>query len=235
MKQWRVGTLSMACSLILLGIVLFLSQIWGYETLDILITWWPLIAVLIGIEILFYSFISKQENSVIKYDIFSILVVGFIGSLCILLFIFTSTGLIQEVRYVINEVESNQELPAINQTIPEEINRIIVQTNNQYYTTIQVDSTKKRELHLFGNAFIRSFDEGSELKLEDYFSQNIVGDTMYVTFKDLPRKSGLASEYKHMNVTLVLPEQLKVEIDNRYTDFIMLTESKNKNWNIIKN
>ncbi|NDI35266.1 hypothetical protein [Chengkuizengella sediminis] len=235
MKQWRVGTLSMACSLILLGIVLFLSQIWGYEILDILITWWPLIIVLIGLEILVYLFISKKENPVIKYDIFSILFVGFIGVLCILLFMFTSTGLIEEVRYALNEVESNQELPTVNQTIPEEIKRIIVQTNNQFYHSIQVDSTKERELHLFGNAFIRSSYEGSELKLEDYFSQNIVGDTMYVTLKNLPRKSGLASDYKYMNVTLVLPEQLKVEMDDRYTDFVMLTESDNENWNLVTN
>ncbi|MDP5275337.1 hypothetical protein [Chengkuizengella axinellae] len=233
MKQWRVGTLSMACSLILLGIVLFSSQIWDYDLIDVVFTWWPLIIILIGLEILIYLFISKKENSVVKYDVFSILFIGFIGTLCIMLFIFTSTGLIEEVRYVINEVESNQELPEVEESLSDEINRVVLQTKHSYYHSIQIDSTKESQLNIFGNAFIRSADEEIKIESDDYVSLNTVGDTLYISLKTPPRKNGFASEYFYMEVTLVLPEDIKVEMDARQQNVVLLTESEIENWDIV--
>ncbi|ASA97467.1 LiaF transmembrane domain-containing protein [Anoxybacillus flavithermus] len=57
MRKWRVGTVSMGASLILLGIVLFISQWEGMGAADIFASWWPFLLVLLGVEV----FVPKEK------------------------------------------------------------------------------------------------------------------------------------------------------------------------------
>ena len=67
MRTWRVGTISMGASLLLLGVFLLLSQIVGWDLTRVMISWWPIILVVLGIEILVYLLLSKSEKPVLKY------------------------------------------------------------------------------------------------------------------------------------------------------------------------
>ena len=79
MRTWRVGTISMGLTLILLGIFLVLSQLLNWKPAYAMTGWWPIIFIVLGIEILIYLFLAKQENPAVKYDVFSIFFVGFLG------------------------------------------------------------------------------------------------------------------------------------------------------------
>lgn len=89
MRTWRVGTFSMGLSIISLGCFLLFSVIQGTKVLDSLTAWWPVLLIILGVEILLYLLFSKKEQSFIKYDIFSIFFIGVFRKRwnCFLLFI----------------------------------------------------------------------------------------------------------------------------------------------------
>lgn len=96
MKSKRVGTISMAIILIALGVLIFMSQISKVSTLDIALKLWPLILILLGVEILYYRFVYKDE-AIIKYDIMSIIIVFTILITNLGLFALTETGIISKI------------------------------------------------------------------------------------------------------------------------------------------
>ncbi len=91
MKIKRVGTITMAIILIALGIIIFVSQISGVTAINMIMKLWPLMLILLGTEILYFRYKSKDDEIIIKYDIFSIFLVMFI--------LFTNLGL-----YALSEI-----------------------------------------------------------------------------------------------------------------------------------
>lgn len=65
----------MGILLISLGIIMLVSQIRGISVLNHIIQWWPMVLVILGIEILAQVVLSKKEEPMIKYDAFSIFIV----------------------------------------------------------------------------------------------------------------------------------------------------------------
>lgn len=74
MQKRRIGTFSMAIVLIAFGIILFVAQINQLSAINISIKFWPIILLLLGGEILWYSYRHK-EDMIIKYDIFSMFII----------------------------------------------------------------------------------------------------------------------------------------------------------------
>lgn len=77
MKTKRVGIISMALVLILFGIILLLSQFTLVSGFELFTKLWPFTLIILGLEILYYAYVSKEEVK-IKYDVFSIFIVMFI-------------------------------------------------------------------------------------------------------------------------------------------------------------
>jgi len=75
LKIKRVGTITFAFSLIALGILIFISQISSTYTLDLALKLWPLTLIMLGVEILWNRYKSREEDVVIKYDLLSIFLV----------------------------------------------------------------------------------------------------------------------------------------------------------------
>lgn len=78
MKGWRVGTLSMGVLLILVGALLLYGQLSGVSTIELIFNWWPVVLILLGIEVLTYVYLSRSEQPNVKYDGFSIFIIIFI-------------------------------------------------------------------------------------------------------------------------------------------------------------
>src|SRR5690606_25524673 len=110
-RTWRVGTVSMGLSLLLLGILLLLSQFLGFQLLHIMAVWWPIILVVLGMEILLYLYVSRQEKPFVKYDFLSIVFVGVIGMTGIGFAILSTTGIMEKVDDYINREERSETLP----------------------------------------------------------------------------------------------------------------------------
>ena len=80
MKRWRVGSLSMGLILLASGILMLVSLIIRINVLDVLLTFWPVIMICLGIEILLHLFVRKSDDSdsKLRYDTLSILFISFL-------------------------------------------------------------------------------------------------------------------------------------------------------------
>lgn len=78
MRKWRVGSISMGLSLIALGVTLFLSQLYNWEVTTFILSWIPILLIILGIEILIYLLLSKQEQPIVRYDVFFLSCLSFL-------------------------------------------------------------------------------------------------------------------------------------------------------------
>jgi hypothetical protein len=219
MKSWRVGTLSMGLSLVLVGITLLISMWNGSTAFDTLITWWPIVFVLLGLEILIYVAIKGKEQSVVHYDMFSILFVGVLCFLCIGFALAAGSGLTQEIRQALGSENRTYDLPEIEQSIPAGVTKIIVQSSGAVPT---IDTITSREVHLFGNYNVtHSQEDAPVLHVDDVASIRTIDHTMYISIKELPKHVGLNESYPHTTLTLAFPQDVPYELRGRNNKVIM--------------
>ena len=80
MKRWRVGSFSMGLILVASGILMLVSLIVRVNVLNVLLAFWPLILICLGIEILLHLFVRKSDDtdSKLRYDALSIFFISFL-------------------------------------------------------------------------------------------------------------------------------------------------------------
>lgn len=82
----------MGLLLIALGVIMLVSQILEVSLIEYIIKWWPIVLISIGLEILIYVFLSKQEDTKVKYDVFSIIIISIL--VIVSVGVYVVTGLI---------------------------------------------------------------------------------------------------------------------------------------------
>lgn len=105
MRSKRVGTISMAIVLIGLGLTMFIAQISKISAIELAIKFWPLVLILLGGEILWYSVQAKKEKEEIKirYDVFSVFIVMVILFTNIVIYGLMETGVLDYIKVVVAE------------------------------------------------------------------------------------------------------------------------------------
>jgi hypothetical protein len=103
MKRWRVGTLSMGLILVASGIIMLVSLIAQVNVLTVLLTFWPVILISLGIEILLHLFVKNDDDIKLRYDVLSIIFIGFI--------LVISIGF-YAVTYVLGLLDAHEEIRA---------------------------------------------------------------------------------------------------------------------------
>src|SRR3954470_1419297 len=202
MRTWRVGTFSMGASLVFLGLFLFFSKFLGLDLVQVMTAWWPLLLVVLGIEILLYLFLSRQEKSVLKYDFLSIFFVGVIGTAGIVFAILSTTGIMGKVEEVMAREERSFELPAFSYQIDDSIKRVVVRTVGHQMT---VESTEEKEVSLFGTYRVQTAKKAKLLEsADDVISANQKGDTLYLSMKSLPNEISPFSASGEVAATLLI-------------------------------
>ncbi|WP_078551391.1 hypothetical protein [Bacillus alkalicellulosilyticus] len=229
MRTWRVGTVSMSASLILLGIVLFVSQWQGFDIYQILISWWPLLCIVLGIEILVYLFLSKQEQPILKYDFLSIFFIGIIGTVALSFMLLSMSGILPEVKAAVAAHEKTYTLPEVNENLGPSIERIVLDVKQQH---VHIESGTTQQLKVFGTYRTQMVEEENAITQEDFISLVKSGDTLYVTLKELPRKIGVFSTYSSMTPTIVVPNTLKVEIRNTHGTVDLFPGQLQNEWSV---
>ena len=149
MRKWRVGTFSMGMLLIAIGVVLLAGQISGISSAKLIFNWWPIILVILGIEVLAHVYFSKEEQPKVKYDGFSIFIIIFI--------IIASTA-IYGAGYAINNIPGVKDLSAFG-----------VYGNESRYTknfTIKLEEQKKLTVKNYDGNIVIKQGEGADIEVE---------------------------------------------------------------------
>lgn len=104
-KNKRVGTLSMAIVLIAFGFLLFIAQFSKISAVDLATKFWPAILILLGVEILWFIYDNKEDenNIILRYDVFSMLIVTVILIVNLGLYGLKETGILDYVKLRVSD------------------------------------------------------------------------------------------------------------------------------------
>jgi hypothetical protein len=230
MRTWRVGTFSMGASLIFLGSFLFFSKFLGLELAEVLMAWWPVLLVVLGVEILVYLFLSKQEQPILKYDFLSIIFVGLIGTAGIVFAVLSSAGVMGKVEEVMAREVRSFDLPAFSYQTDESIKRVVVRTVGYDMT---VEATNSKEVSMFGTYRIESAKKTALLKnAKDIVTANQKGDTLYLNFKMLPDEMGLFNSQGMVAATVLVPNNVKLEVVGSNDSLSLKPRTLANDWDI---
>lgn len=217
MKKWRVGTLSMGITLIMLGISLLFSLSKGSDAVLDMLNWWPVVLVLLGAELLVHMSLSRKDDPPLRYDIFSILFVGLLCAGGLLFAALSSTGIMAEVKSAVGGMEQSVTLPELRQPIPAGVKAIAVHSGN---SQLQIKQGDANEVYLFGTYRQHRVEGQSAIDItqEDFIAITRSGSTLYIDVKEPPQSSGVYKPYETAPVTLVVPASIPVEIAGIYNN-----------------
>lgn len=230
-RTWRVGTISMGFSLLFLGIFLLLSQFAGISLTHIMISWWPIILIVLGIEILVFLFQSRTEKPLLKYDFLSIFFVGILGMVGIGFAVLSTTGLLDVIDKELTREERTIELPVFDEVLDDQIKRVVLKTEQN---NILVEGTSGQEVSIFGT-YTTYLSRNKQLisKANDYLASQRKGDTLYLTVKRLPADAGVFNHYEHqLEATVLIPEKVKLEIIGQGNPVTLKPRDLQNNWSV---
>ena len=230
MRTWRVGTFSMGASLVFLGLFLFLSHFLGFDLVHVMTAWWPILLIVLGIEILLYLFFSRQEKPVLKYDFLSIIFVGLLGTVGIVFAMLSATGIMEKVEDVVAREERSFELPDFSYQMDDSIKRVVLRTVG-YQTTIE--ATDEQEVSMFGTYRIQTPKKEKLIaSADDYVYANKKGDTLYINVKTLPNELGPFYSHQEMTSTILIPKGVKLEVIGNGNEIALNPRSLENDWSI---
>ncbi|WP_052756006.1 hypothetical protein [Paenibacillus durus] len=203
-RYWRVGSLSMGLNLLFLGVLIMISQWKGVDVFETALAWYPIVFILLGLEIVLYTLWFRGKGKV-HYDVLSIFFVGILSICCLVFAGLGSLGLTGEIRSAVSSHEYQYSLPETRSSA-NGIGKIIVQGDNPY--KVKVDQTTGKEWFTFG-----SYWSGSE-RLDSELEKNLVrsertGDTVYLLLGDTPSHA-LDRSRSGLDVTIAAPAGIKV-------------------------
>ena len=230
MRTWRVGTFSMGASLLFLGLFLFFSKFLDLNLVQVMTAWWPLLLIVLGIEILLYLFLSRQEKPMLKYDFLSIIFVGVIGTVGIAFAVLNATGLMNKVEEVMAREERSFELPAFSYKMDDSIKRVVVRTVGYDMT---IEATEEKEVSMFGTYRVQTGKKEKLLKsADDIIVANKKGDTLYLNVKMLPNEVGPFDSQGILAGTILVPKDVKLEVIGNGNSLTLKPRTLANDWNI---
>ena len=230
MRTWRVGTFSMGLSLLFLGVFLLLSQILDWNITTALKLWWPVILVVLGLEILVYLFLSKQEKPYLNFDLFSIVIVGILGTAGIIMVFLQTSGFMDLIQDEIKREEITMDLPVFDQDIDKDIKRVVMEGNG--LGQLRVEGISERNVSLFGTYRQDSTIKKIE-KQEDYLTISYKGDTLYIRVKERPNQTAaFYSDFSNINATLLVPTDVQLDIADLPSEISINPRGLKNDWKV---
>lgn len=217
MRRWRVGTMTLGIMLISLGIIMLSAQLKQLAILNVFITWWPIILVLLGGEILWYTYSSKEPEPKVKYDVFSMFMVFVLAFCSIGMYAVTSTGIMHKAAEAISSHYITVEIPRQSVATGAEVEQIVVRAPSE---KVRIESTDSQEAVLLGSATVRATgrEQAQELAAGVRLVGHVEGDVLLLSIMPTPRASNMRQGALDQEFTLILPKgkDVKIEGDNYY-------------------
>ncbi|WP_129689400.1 DUF4097 family beta strand repeat-containing protein [Gottfriedia acidiceleris] len=174
MKNWKVGTITAGILLIAIGLLWFLQNFISIPYSKILISAWPVACILLGIEILLFHLVRKEDS--LRFHGFSI----FLLILMMVVSILFSIGqlFVKEIGYTFKSknIEIND-----SKTLSSSINEVMIKANN---SEISVNGTDSSAINVNGNIRVPDRDKKDSEKVSDYYSVKTLGNKMIIEIRN---------------------------------------------------
>lgn len=229
MRSWRVGSFSMGAALVFLGVFLLLAQLLKWDPAVAMVSWWPILLIILGIEILIYLGWKKDENQRVKYDFISIIFISIIGTFGLGMTVLNQTGLLEMSKQFVSAEERTMDLPKLEEVLSEDIQRVVVDTGSY---SLNIEATVSKEAVMFGT-YRGDIGKGHDpfKNVADYALIEKQGDTLYIKLKELP-----TNRFVHnggwIEATLLIPANKKLEIVGGTQELNMKPRSLQAEWSV---
>jgi len=214
MRRWRVGTFSMGILLIAVGIILLAGEIGGLDGAGLIVRWWPVILIILGLEILIFIAFSRDEQAKIKFDGLSIFLIIFIVlvSTCIYgaqSFIKSefSRGVFGQFGFYKNEtvLSKNFEVAA------GPVKKIQVANSNGTIEVVQYDGEK---IKIDASIFIRNNDEEQAKQAAENLIELSEGETLSINTKNQDILENPHNYQVTVNYAIKVPKSVILEVNS---------------------
>ncbi|MEN6326140.1 MAG: hypothetical protein ABFD18_08050 [Syntrophomonas sp.] len=210
MRQWRVGTFSMGLLLLCAGVGMLYAQFQPGMVVSGIMKWWPVIFIILGIEVLLQGYLKKDEESRIKYDVFSIFIIFVIVMSGLGLEAASKVGLDEFIQENITaehfNIESNREI-----AMDKDVKKVVIEADGAPRLKIRSGSGDSIQCRTQAEIRAQSEAQGQQLLHEKtQFNTRKNGNTLYLNLG-----SGMGDNCYNTTYSLILPERLAVEIDHR--------------------
>ena len=228
MKQRRVGTFSLGILMVLIGVLILTGSIKGKSGVLLILKFWPVILISIGIEILYFVYKNKQEEVKLKYDVLSV-------------FIFIIMVLISSGIFIFNEFMNNELANVVMQNIKSEshsdikieeyeylkkdVKKIVAENRGNIYLKQSGDN----KIRLKASVVVKAVSkELAKEYTEKVIEINLREENLYISdfneraLKELVEIGEIETYYE-----IYVPEGIEVEINN-VSGYIEVGEVNNK-------
>lgn len=181
-KTKKIGLYSMGLGLIFTGICIFMAQVMEKDIIKMALKFWPILLIFLGLEIIYANYKNnKAEDTVIRIDFLSVLIIIFLmlsnmalyGLKEIGIFEHLSRAIIREERSV--NLEDSLELEGAKRLVIENIK----------YSNLDVIYGDFKEISYSGEMKIDIADDQEEVEIRKSMEPRLerVGDIVYMSFK----------------------------------------------------
>ncbi|WP_168123069.1 hypothetical protein [Paenibacillus sp. HB172176] len=206
-RIWRVGSLSMGITLMLMGTALAVSIWQDAKAYELLLWVAPIVFILLGAELLLHLKLSGSRHTMLRYDWMSVFFVGCIGFASLVLAFLMSTGLFDQFKAVLQTTQRTVIVNTDKITVPGEIKKIVVQAVD----SVTIEESDSREAQLMGQIRYWSAEPNISIN-QDIMQTKIVGTTMYFIIGSMDRRDGgLVTDTIRPMLILSLPNNVEVQ------------------------
>lgn len=206
-KVWRIGSISMGITLIIIGIA-FAASLWQeISALDLMMWVTPLVFIMLGTELLLQLKFVNHEHYQVKFDWLSTLFVAMIGSAAMIIAGLMSTGIFDEIKQGMNMKQRAVFVQEENIIVSEQIDRIIVKT----FIPVQIEEHEALStVQLTGSIQYESSGLLAE-KAEQYMHTQTVASTLYIFVHNIEHESsGFVHDRIYSKLVLNVPSGKEV-------------------------
>jgi hypothetical protein len=231
MRQWRVGTFSMGVMLVVFGICLLWGAINGSSLISYVLDWWPLTLVLLGLEVILYTYLRRTER--LNYDLMSIALIFVIGVGGFGLYALQSVGLVEAAQRALTE--SVYEVEFVGERLPDDaaIRKVVV--DNPGNVRLTINNVKDMPGKITGHLQVRaaSREEAELQRTFDIATVTEQGNQLFIHVKQPETVSAFGSSGGgEAGVALFIPSTWSVEVQNEYEPLSIRTLDTDGNWTI---
>lgn len=225
-RQWRVGTISMGLTLIVVGILLFLGEM----DIHFIKRFWPLILVILGTEMVLMNFLINLRGGKVRltYDGLSIFMVILMLLVSGGLVVLETTGLIDLADRAIHTSHRYYEAEKVLYPVDSSVTAICLSVADGT-TTLRPYEGNEVSIAIVYSGYFASDEEAQEYARGQVILANQSGGRQYIEVYEPTRKS-LPRTHVSQELTILIPRNLTLEYEQTRGRLKVMVAGLAGNW-----
>lgn len=210
MRKWRIGTITLGFTLLIVGAGLIYARINAFQAFDIILQWWPLAFIALGLEVLAQYYFNRNGEERMRYDLLSMFIILLVVVSGLGLEFISDSGLKERLEKELVSSYYTITMPTQEFAVPAGVSRIVINTSD---IDMDIHTTAVPNCTISSQVTVRnpSYEEAALLvEQQKLLNTRIAGDVLYIE----ANSSVGEYVYREKQSSILLPENLAVEIQN---------------------